>query len=151
MTGYLLRRLGWSIAALVLFVTAAFVLVEALPFDYATASQFGCPGCGDALRDELGLERPVLVRYGEFIGGLLTGSLGRSYAGPSVVETIVGAFTDRTRLVVLDHVSSQTAIVFPVEEVVLYESRLSSSGATYLPLARLPLGADEAPVLELAP
>ena len=31
---------------------------------------------------------------------------------------------------------------FSVEEVVLYESRLSSSGASYSPLARLPLGAD---------
>jgi len=29
---------------------------------------------------------------------------------------------------------------FPVEEVVLYESRLSPSGSTYVPLARLPLG-----------
>jgi RNA 2',3'-cyclic 3'-phosphodiesterase len=29
---------------------------------------------------------------------------------------------------------------FPVEEVVLYESRLASSGSTYIPLARLPLG-----------
>lgn len=33
---------------------------------------------------------------------------------------------------------------FPVEEVVLYGSRLSSSGASYSPLARLPLGMDAA-------
>jgi 2'-5' RNA ligase len=40
---------------------------------------------------------------------------------------------------------------FSVEEVVLYESRLSSSGATYLPLARLPLGADDAEASDFAP
>lgn len=40
---------------------------------------------------------------------------------------------------------------FRVEEVVLYESRLSSSGASYAPLARLPLGAEAGRALEFAP
>lgn len=108
MTGYLLRRVGWSIAALLLFVTAAFVLVEALPFDYATASQFGCPGCGDVVRDDLGLDRPMLARYAEFLGGLLTGSLGRSYAGPTVLEAI------------LDHALWTTLFVFGLGAVVAF-------------------------------
>jgi 2'-5' RNA ligase len=40
---------------------------------------------------------------------------------------------------------------FSVEEVVLYESRLSSTGATYIPLTRLPLGRSEDPITEFAP
>jgi len=38
-----------------------------------------------------------------------------------------------------------------VNEVVLFESRLSSSGGTYVPLVRLPLGTDAAPELDFAP
>jgi 2'-5' RNA ligase len=40
---------------------------------------------------------------------------------------------------------------FCVDEVVLYESRLSSSGSTYLPLTHLPLGAGQDTNIELAP
>lgn len=36
----------------------------------------------------------------------------------TVVDTIVSKFNDRTRLVVFDHVSSQTAIVFPAARIV---------------------------------
>ena len=40
----------------------------------------------------------------------------------------------------LPEVDSQS---FSVDRVVLYESRLSSSGSTYVPLAQLPLGAED--------
>jgi len=43
------------------------------------------------------------------------------------------------------------SLAFPVGEVVLYESRLSSAGATHVPLTRLPLGAGEAASIEFAP
>lgn len=35
-----------------------------------------------------------------------------------VTEAVVGAVTDRTRLVVIDHISSPSGLVFPVEEIV---------------------------------
>ena len=41
--------------------------------------------------------------------------------------------------------------IFSVEEVVLYESRLSSTGAQYVPLAHLPLGAVDDLQSELTP
>jgi len=40
-------------------------------------------------------------------------------AGPeAVVEAVLARFTDRTRLAVIDHVTSQTALVFPIAELV---------------------------------
>jgi 2'-5' RNA ligase len=44
------------------------------------------------------------------------------------------------RAVEISRVEPPERVSFPVEEVVLYESRLASTGATHLPLARLPLG-----------
>jgi isopenicillin-N epimerase len=47
-------------------------------------------------------------------------------AGPSqVTEAVLGAVTPRTRLVLLDHVTSPTGLVFPVEEIV---GRLNERG-----------------------
>jgi len=41
----------------------------------------------EELRAELGLDRPLLVRYAEYMGGLLRGDLGKSYiSGRSVFE-----------------------------------------------------------------
>jgi hypothetical protein len=38
--------------------------------------------------------------------------------GASVAAAVIGGLTERTRLVVIDHVTSATALVFPVEEIV---------------------------------
>jgi 2'-5' RNA ligase len=55
------------------------------------------------------------------------------------------------RHVPLERLVAPTPSSFRVEEVVLYESRLSSSGAVHSPLARLPLGLDESSATEFAP
>jgi isopenicillin-N epimerase len=46
-----------------------------------------------------------------------------------IIDAILGEVTPRTRLALLDHVSSQTALVFPVEELV---SRLRERGVEVL-------------------
>jgi isopenicillin-N epimerase len=46
-----------------------------------------------------------------------------------IIDAILGEVTPRTRLALLDHVSSQTALVFPVEELV---SRLGERGVEVL-------------------
>jgi 2'-5' RNA ligase len=51
----------------------------------------------------------------------------------------------------LERAAPPDSVSFPVNEVVLFESRLSSSGSTYVPLVRLPLGSDAAPELDFAP
>lgn len=51
----------------------------------------------------------------------------------------------------LERVHTMPGEPFAVSEVVLFESRLASAGATYVPLARLPLGGTEVPEIEFAP
>jgi 2'-5' RNA ligase len=51
----------------------------------------------------------------------------------------------------LEHIVPPDPVSFPVNEVVLFESRLSSAGSTYIPLVRLPLGTDAATELDFAP
>jgi 2'-5' RNA ligase len=51
----------------------------------------------------------------------------------------------------LERVHAEPGETFAVSEVVLFESRLSPAGATYVPLARLPLGQAEVAEIEFAP
>jgi 2'-5' RNA ligase len=51
----------------------------------------------------------------------------------------------------LERVVPPEPVSFPVAEVVLFESRLSPSGSTYVPLARLPLGGEAAAEIDFAP
>lgn len=73
-----------------------FLLIEAAPGDPAeimlgTSAQ---PDTLAALRAELGLDRPLMVRYAHWLGGVMTGDLGQSYTyGVAVTELIAQRFT----------------------------------------------------------
>ena len=76
-----IRRLAG--AALMLLVTSLviFLLIEAAPADPAEI-MLGTSAQADtlaALRDQLGLDRPLMVRYLAWLGGVVTGDMGQSY------------------------------------------------------------------------
>jgi peptide/nickel transport system permease protein len=86
MTGFLLRRLLAGLLGLAVFASLMFFLSDWLvPGDFAT--NFGS-GAASA-REALGLNRPVIVRWWEWMGQLATGSLGTSYTGTPVLDTIM--------------------------------------------------------------
>lgn len=73
MTTFVLRRLVLGVAALFVLVTVAFFLVEILiPFDHAHTftEQLGAAGA-QQLREELGLDHPLFVRYLELVGDVV--------------------------------------------------------------------------------
>jgi peptide/nickel transport system permease protein len=80
MLHYAIRQLGYMVLTLIGVSFAVFVLNEFAPGDvarkllgaYATQEQV------EHLTRELGLERPVLDRYVEYAGHVLTGDLGQS-------------------------------------------------------------------------
>lgn len=83
----LLRRAG----LLILLLAMAFLAVNALPGDaaLATMDRTAAPAEVAARRVQLGLDQPVLVRLGHWLGGLATGDLGMSARG-TPVWSIVG-------------------------------------------------------------
>ena len=75
------RRLGSLVLTLAAVSALIFVILDVLPGDPA-AIMLGTSASPDtlaALRRELGLDQPLLVRYFIWLGGLLTGDLGTSY------------------------------------------------------------------------
>lgn len=89
------RRVGvFALTALVASVVV-FVLLSVLPGDVARA-QLGIDASEadvERLRGELGLDRPMPVRYLDWLGGLLRGDMGISYASrtpvaPQVIDAL---------------------------------------------------------------
>jgi ABC-type dipeptide/oligopeptide/nickel transport system permease component len=80
MLAFLLRRLVFAIPTLFLAMTVVFLLVRVVPGDPALVI-LGDQASAEALaalRDRLGLDRPLLAQYGDFLFGIVQGDLGRS-------------------------------------------------------------------------
>jgi peptide/nickel transport system permease protein len=92
MTAFLLKRLGIGLATLLLASVVVFAVMEILPGDPALL-MLGLNATDDALqalRNEMGLNDPVLWRYVSWVGGMLVGDFGRSYTYSSPVIELIG-------------------------------------------------------------
>ena len=92
MTAFILKRLGIGLATLVLASIVVFAVMEILPGDPAQL-MLGLNATDEvlqALRNEMGLNDPVLVRYFNWVGGMLIGDFGNSYTYSSPVIELIG-------------------------------------------------------------
>jgi peptide/nickel transport system permease protein len=73
MTRYLLARVGWALFTIWAVVTATFFIYSVLPEDPARviAGPQARPADVARIRTQLGLDRPLHVRYAKFVGGLV--------------------------------------------------------------------------------
>jgi peptide/nickel transport system permease protein len=77
-----LTRIAWMLAILTGVSFVAFMLMRALPGDFAvaaTGSQSVAPEVLDAIRRNLGLDRPLLEQYLVWLGHAVRGDLGTSF------------------------------------------------------------------------
>ena len=82
MRQYVLRRFALAVPTLFLVSVIVFVMMRLMPGDVVlrmVEGQAYAPTI-EAMRKDLGLDRPAYVQYAEWIGGILTrGDFGRSY------------------------------------------------------------------------
>jgi peptide/nickel transport system permease protein len=78
-----LQRLGLGLLTLFIVSIVIFSALEMLPGGFAQAilGQSATPETVAAFNREIGLDRPAIVRYVEWIVGILQGHFGYSYAG----------------------------------------------------------------------
>lgn len=89
---FLLRRLAFFVGTLVAASVLIFALIRVAGGDIATTTlgQDATPEAVAALRAEYGLDRPVVVQYLDWLGGLVTGDLGTSFqTGEPIGQMIV--------------------------------------------------------------
>ena len=103
-TLWLLRRLGlavltlWLVSVLVFFATAALgdPVRAILGKDYASS-----PSRVATLEAQLNLDQPLLQRYFDWLGGLLTGDLGTSLSNRLPVSELIGDRVVNTAVLVV--------------------------------------------------
>jgi len=91
------KRLGLGLLTLFVVSILIFFAVELLPGDLAEAvlGQSATEETVAAMRDQLGLDRPAIVRYFEWLGGAVRGDFGVSLVtGERVTEAITGRFVN---------------------------------------------------------
>lgn len=86
-----LRRAISTLPVLLLVATTTFFIVDALPGNAAQQllGASATPADVEALKAEMGLDRPGLVRYGEWLLSVARGDMGRSMAGKQPVRELI--------------------------------------------------------------
>ena len=97
MSKYVLKRIGQALIVLLLAYTLAFFLLSALPSD-GVAARYADPALGlsqaeiEQIREQMGVDKPLIQQYFATLGGLFTGDLGYSVAsGTPVFDLITDA------------------------------------------------------------
>ncbi|MEV1147874.1 ABC transporter permease [Micromonospora sp. NPDC049799] len=91
MTGYLVRRVAQLVPVLAVVSVVLFLLLRLLPGDPTTEilGQEASAADRAALRADLGLDAPLWRQFVDWIGGVLTGDLGRSWLTDEPVAMVI--------------------------------------------------------------
>ena len=86
------QRLALGLLTLLVVSIVIFLAVNALPGDFAQAilGQGATPEAIDAIRKDLGLDQPLFTRYFTWLGGMLTGNFGISFAQMNFASNMGG-------------------------------------------------------------
>lgn len=101
MLKYTIRRLLQTIPLLIAISFAAFIMMHLVPGD-PVRNMMGIEASKEAVeaeRERLGLNDPLLVQYGRFLGGVLKGDLGTSiFTKQSVTDEILKKYPATIKL-----------------------------------------------------
>jgi peptide/nickel transport system permease protein len=92
MLRFLARRIVFGVVVLWFVATVVFAMYFIAPHNVARtlAGREASPATVAAINHNLGLDRPILVQYGSFLGKALRGNLGYSYTNSEPVTTLIG-------------------------------------------------------------
>ena len=128
MSVFLAKRLGLGIVTLLLASAIVFAMMEVIPGDPAQLmlGMNASPDAIEALRQQMGLNEPVLTRYGAWLGGLLVGDFGRSVTYSSPVIDLIAERAIVSLPLAAIALALSTAIAIPVG--IYAASRRGSAG-----------------------
>jgi peptide/nickel transport system permease protein len=114
--GYVVRRLGLAVFVLWGVATVVFIVVRIVPADPAlliagdgaTAAQLA------SLRHQLGLDQPLILQYGQFLGHAVVGNFGVSYQQHVPAIQLIGQALPNTALLAVCACALALVVSFPL-------------------------------------
>ncbi|HUK78941.1 MAG TPA: ABC transporter permease [Thermoleophilia bacterium] len=99
----IVRRILLGVLTLLLVSVLVFAATQTLPGDTARAilGKSATPATLKAMRQELGLDRPAVVQYGSWLGGVVRGNLGESLAAKAPVTSVIGTRVRNSAVLVI--------------------------------------------------
>ena len=130
-SGLVLKRLTSGLVTLIIVSILVFVGTEILPGDVAQAilGQQATPEAIQAIRNELGLERPAIQRYIEWLVSFSQGDLGRSLVSGRDISDLIAPRLEKTLFLAFS--AAVIAIPFSVGlglVAALYDGKLADKG-----------------------
>lgn len=116
MSKYILRRLLMMIPVMLGVTFLVYFIVSLTPGDVA-ANILGIGATEEAiieLTEEMGLDDPIIVQYGRYMGDLLTGDMGTSYATGKAVSSEIGQRFPNTFKLTISAIFLSVLISIPI-------------------------------------
>ena len=119
MGAYLIRRTISTIVLLYLIITAVFLLLHLLPGDPALAVLGGIdanPSEEDvaAVREKLGLDRPLYVQYFDYLGSVVRLDFGESFVSGRSVSADIATRLPRTLMIIVPAIIVAVVVGMPL-------------------------------------
>lgn len=126
---YTLRRLAFLPLIMIGVSIITFILLRVLPQQdpaILMAGQNATPEQIEQIHDELGLDRPIVVQFFDWVGQVLRGDLGKTYYGErDIMDEVVRRFPASAELILLSlAVSVIVGVTFGVISAVMRNSPL---------------------------
>jgi peptide/nickel transport system permease protein len=101
----LIRRVGYAAILLLAVIVLNFIMVHLAPGDIADTIAGDMGGATEEvmaqIREDYGLDQPMLVQLGSYVGGVLQGNLGHSYFFNQPVTKLIAERLPATLLLVI--------------------------------------------------
>lgn len=129
---FLARRLGTVLLTLLGLVTIVFLMTKLIPGDPAqvAAGSGASPEQVQRMRVQMGLDQPVIVQYGRYLGSLLQGDLGTSVVSHRPVRSDIGGVLPATAQLVFLSLALALIVAVPLASLAAVESGGGSATAS---------------------
>lgn len=131
----ILARLGIAVITLIIVSFIVFAATEMLPGDIAQIllGQAATPEAVAGLRESMGLNDPAFLRFLRWMGGLLQGDLGTSYANNMQVSQLIGGRLQNTlQLAAVTALFSVPVALFLGITTAMYQGSVYDRGVNFL-------------------
>jgi len=130
MVRFFTKRVVWAVVTILLVVTIAFFAVNwLLPYDFAVAVGQR-PRAVEAIREQLHLNRPLVVQWLDYMSHLVRGDLGMSYDGDRVTSVVAEALPTTVAIFAVGGLIAYLLGEWVGRVVAWHRSRIVGGGAT---------------------